>query len=316
VKSNLALSRKNLPIRRNRPDTTSSHESSPKKDVNLSVIIPTYNRASQLNNCLSFLFKQNYPLKKYEVIVIDDNSHDETPEVLSRYSAKYSNLKVIRNIKRKGPYYSRNLGVNLSKGEIVLFTDDDCTFSDDWLLEFEKAFRNGEISCVQGTQQYRGEFPSLEAEGKFYLKMLQKQRGLDTKNLAIRRKLILKYSFDEALGTMGDRELGVRLARNNIEVKYDPHFSVVHAPNHRFKDQITRAKLWGTDFAYLYENYGWKGSNPRLQYPFPMLLFFYLASFPYFLIRFRSLRGTIGFTSMLIVVGLYFKIAIRKTRAS
>lgn len=316
MRSILALTRKNSSIGRNRTDTTGLHELTTKKEINLSVIIPTYNRAYQLKNCLGFLFKQNYPLKKYEVIVIDDNSHDETPEVLSRYSVKYHNLRVVRNKKRKGPYYSRNLGVNLSKGEIVIFTDDDCIFPSDWLLKFEKALQNGKFSAVQGTQQYRGNFPSLEAEGEFYLKMLQKQKGLDTKNLAFRRNLIIKHGFDEALDTMGDRELGIRLASKHIEVKYDPHISVVHAPNHTFKDQITRAKLWGTDFAYLYENYGWKGGNPRFQYPFPMLFFFYLASFPYFLIKFRSIRGTIAFTSMLIVVGLYFKRAIRKTRAS
>lgn len=285
------------------------------EDVILSVVIPTFNRCYQLDNCLSFLFKQNYPSWKYEVIVVDDNSNDETPEVLSRYSINYRNLKIIRNKENKGPYYSRNLGAKRSKGEIVMFTDDDCMFPSNWLQQIEKAFQNQEVSCVQGTQQYRGKFPSLEPEGEFYLKMLKKKRGLDTKNLAIRRNLILKYCFNEEMRCAGDGELGLRLAVNHTRIIYDPKIWVVHAPTYSFKDHITRVKIWGTNYAYIHQIYGWTGSNPRFRYPFPLLFFFYLASFPYFLLKFRSLRGTIAFIATLLVQGLYFKISIMKTRA-
>lgn len=312
MKSILALTRKNSSIRRNRCASAGLCEFTSKDAVALSVVIPTYNRAYQLDSCLGLLFKQSYPRWKYEVIVVDDNSNDETPKVLGRYSMKYPNLKVIRNKENKGPYYSRNLGVSLSKGEIVIFTDSDCMFPSDWLLKMEKAFQDREVFCVQGTQEYRGKFAGLEAEGDLFLKMLQKLRGLDTKNLGIRRDLILKYRFDEACKVAGDRELGQRLAIDHIEVIYDPHISVVHSPTHSVRDQISRAKEWGKSYAYIYLKYGWKGSNPRFRYPFPLLFFFYLGSFPYFLLKLRSLRGTIAFTVMLLVVCFYFKISTRK----
>ena len=188
-------------------------------------------------------------------------------------------------------------------------------FPPNWLLRIEKVFQN-EVACVQGTQQYRGESPGLEPQGEFYLKMLQKKRGLDTKNLAVRRNLILKHKFDEAMRYAGDREFGVRLALNQIMVKYDPNIWVVHAPNYSFKNHISRVKNWGTDYAYIHQIYGWTYSNPRLRYPFPILFFFYLASSLYFLLKFRSFRGTIAFTLTLLVQALYFKISVRKKRTS
>ena len=180
-------------------------------------------------------------------------------------------------------------------------------FPSNWLSKIEKAFQNQEVSCVQGTQQYRGKIPSLEPEGEFYLKMLQKRRCLDAKNLAIRRSLILKYRFDETFERAGDRELGQRLTVNHIKIKYDPNIWVIHAANHSLKYQIKRAKNWGTNLAYIHKIYGWKSVNTKFRYPFPLLFFFYLASFPYILLKFRSLRGSLAFTSMLLIQALYFK---------
>ena len=164
--------------------------------------------------------------------------------MLHKYSKNYQNFTVIGNNQTKGPYYSRNLGAKYSKGEIVIFTDDDCLVPSDWISKIYEAFKNPTVSCVQGTQLFRGSFPSLEAEGKFYLKMLQKRTCFDTKNLAIRKSLFLKYKFDKRLKTGGDRELGKRMNLNNIKINYDPTICVIHAANHNFKNQIERAKNW------------------------------------------------------------------------
>jgi len=294
------------------PDKFSSNELSSIEDIHFSVVIPTYNRSHQLDQCLDFIFRQNYPLEKYEVTVVDDNSNDETTEILYKYSKNYQNFNIIRNKQRKGPYYSRNLGAKSSKGEVVIFTDDDCLVPSDWLSKVCKIFQNPSISCVQGTQLYRGKFPNLEAEGKCYLKSLQQRTCFDTKNLAIRKSLILEYRFDENFKTGGDRELGKRMKFNHIRIKYDPTICVIHTANHSFKHQIERAKSWGTSLAYIHKVHGWKGINPRFRYPILVLSIFYLASFPYYLIKHRSLRGSIAFISMLLVQGLYFKLSLGK----
>ncbi len=281
-------------------------------NIFLSVVIPTYNRACQLDNCLTSLFKQNYPWEKYEVIIINDNSNDETHKVTNKYSKKYSNVKVIKNKKNSGPYYGRNLGAKLSQGPIVVFTDDDCNFPLNWLTKIERSFQNQGISCVQGTQKYGGKDLSPEAEDEFYIEMLKKRNGLDTKNLAIRRDLILKHKFDERIRVTGDAELGLRLALKHVMIKYDSNIWVTHLSNYSFKGRILRAKNWGIDYAMIHRTYGWNSIDSRFRYPFPLLFFFYLGGSVYFLFKYRSFRKTIIFVLMLLIQALYFKISIKK----
>ena len=277
-----------------------------------SIVIPTYNRADQLVSCLDSLLKQSYPLQKCEVIVVDDNSKDETQEVLSRYSRKFPNLRVIRNKENKGPYYSRNLGVSLLKGEIVAFTDSDCILPFDWLLKIEKMFQDRKVLCLQGTQKYGGKFPGVEDEGEELLKRLQKRKGMDTKNLAIRRNLILKYRFDaeRSIGRGdrgGDSELGLRLNEDLVKILYAPHITVTHVPSRSFWETISRGKEWGEAYAKCYKKYGWKSVNPKFRYPLGILFFYYSGSFFYFLLKKRSLRGAIAAATMLLLSALHFK---------
>ena len=85
----------------------------------VSVIIPTYNRASTVSEAIESVLQQTYP--NVEVIVIDDGSKDNTQEVLRRYAGR------IRNIYQEnaGQMVARNRGIRESRGEIITFLDSD-----------------------------------------------------------------------------------------------------------------------------------------------------------------------------------------------
>ncbi len=92
----------------------------------VSVVVATFNGARTLEACLNALAILNYP--DYEVIVVDDGSTDNTPEIAARFqSARY-----IREPNR-GLSVARNTGIAAATGEIVAFTDDDCRPDEDWL---------------------------------------------------------------------------------------------------------------------------------------------------------------------------------------
>ncbi len=99
-----------------------------------SVIIPTYNRAKTLALTLDSVCHQTIPLEKYEVLVIDDGSIDNTREAVAEFMKQYSDYDIKYFYqKNAGPAKARNLGIKESKGEIIFFTDDDCTVPPNWM---------------------------------------------------------------------------------------------------------------------------------------------------------------------------------------
>jgi len=92
----------------------------------VSVVVASYNGSRTLPTCLESLRHLNYP--DYEVILVDDGSKDDTPEIAKRFPE----IRTIRQ-ENKGLSVARNVGIAAAKGEIVAFTDSDCRADEDWL---------------------------------------------------------------------------------------------------------------------------------------------------------------------------------------
>ena len=87
----------------------------------VSIIIPTYNRVELLEFTLLSLYKQNFPINKFEVIVVNDCSTDGTKNFLNDLTP--FDLVVINNKKNQGAAYSRNQGIK-SPGQTAYFLDE------------------------------------------------------------------------------------------------------------------------------------------------------------------------------------------------
>lgn len=110
--------------------------------IQVSVIIPTYNRAELLMQTLKSLMLQDYPKNQFEVIVVDNNSEDDTAQRISAFISNNRdnlNLKYTQE-KRQGDIYSRHSGAYNSEGNILLFTDDDATFDVNWISDVVQVF--------------------------------------------------------------------------------------------------------------------------------------------------------------------------------
>lgn len=95
----------------------------------ISVVIPTYNRDRTIERTIESVLKQTY--KNYEIIIVDDNSNDNTESIIKKYLEKYSFITYIKHDFNKGGAEARNTGVENSTGEIISFLDSD----DEWLEE-------------------------------------------------------------------------------------------------------------------------------------------------------------------------------------
>jgi len=99
-----------------------------------SVVIPTFNRATDLQRCLESLTKQTMSAMKYEIIVVNDGSTDTTKEKVENFRRQNQHIAVILlSQKNKGCAAARNAGIARAQGGVVFFTDDDCVVPGHWL---------------------------------------------------------------------------------------------------------------------------------------------------------------------------------------
>jgi len=99
----------------------------------VSVVIPTFNRKGELQHTLRAVFAQRYPADCFEVIVVDNSSHDGTGEMLSAFAVPAGSR--LRHVVKapEGPGPARDHGARLAEGEFVLFLDSDVALDERWL---------------------------------------------------------------------------------------------------------------------------------------------------------------------------------------
>ncbi|MBU1097119.1 MAG: glycosyltransferase [Bacteroidetes bacterium] len=114
--------------------------------LNFSIIIAAKNEANIIQALLSSLDQLNYPQDKFEIIIVNDNSTDDTAEIISSYASKNNNLKLIRsdssNIGKKS---ALTIGINNATFENLIITDADCTVQPKWLKYFSQKLNSCDI---------------------------------------------------------------------------------------------------------------------------------------------------------------------------
>jgi glycosyltransferase involved in cell wall biosynthesis len=180
----------------------------------VSVIMPTYNRATILPPAIATLLAQTYP--NWELVVVDDGSEDDTAEVLEAVTdPRVRSLRV----EHAGVGAARNAGLAAAEGSLVAYLDDDNAMHPGWLKSVVWAFeQRPEIEVIYGAividdfnRGLDGE-PALPiaALTPFDRERISEQNPADTSTIAHRAGLP-EARFDEALVTMADWDLLGRL---------------------------------------------------------------------------------------------------------
>jgi len=89
----------------------------------VSILLPTFNRGKIIGEAIEAIIHQNY--RDWELIVLDDNSSDNTAQISLEYAKKYPNIHHHHNRINLGQPGNRNIGISLSKGELIFFIEDD-----------------------------------------------------------------------------------------------------------------------------------------------------------------------------------------------
>jgi len=124
---------------------------SSEEDKKISVIIPTYNRPNELKRCLESIIKQT--IFPEEIIIIDDGN---LPEIPYKNELQTKGICCVYHKKaQKGLTKSRNLGIQLSSGDIILFFDDDVILEPDYIEQTKKFYENyfdSRLGGMEGSQ--------------------------------------------------------------------------------------------------------------------------------------------------------------------
>ncbi|MDL2081809.1 glycosyltransferase family A protein [Streptomyces sp. GXMU-J15] len=101
--------------------------------VKVSVIVPVYNPGTYIEDCVSSLLRQSLPPDEYEVIFVDDGSTDDTPARLDALAAEDPRVTVVHQENSGWSGKPRNVGIAASRGEYVMFVDNDDYLGDEAL---------------------------------------------------------------------------------------------------------------------------------------------------------------------------------------
>ncbi len=118
--------------------------------MKISVILSTYNRFKTLAITLQSLCQQETDGSfDYEIIVVDNNSQDQTKETIESFAKENSKIYYVFEPKQ-GISNARNAGINNATGEILSFTDDDVIVDSNWLTIFVKFFEEFQCDGIGG----------------------------------------------------------------------------------------------------------------------------------------------------------------------
>jgi len=199
--------------------------------MSVSIIIPTFNGASRIGNCLDALLKQTVG-RETEILVVNDGSTDNTAEVV----AGYSGVRLITQ-SNAGPAAARNRGALEARGTIILFTDDDCVPMPEWLAAMIEPFNDPDVVGVKGvycTRQRRvvARFVQIEYEDKYRLMAdLPHIDFIDTYSAGFRRDRFLEmngYDTSFPVACAEDVELSYRMSARGWKMKFVPSAIVCH----------------------------------------------------------------------------------------
>jgi cellulose synthase/poly-beta-1,6-N-acetylglucosamine synthase-like glycosyltransferase/lipopolysaccharide/colanic/teichoic acid biosynthesis glycosyltransferase len=288
------------------------------RGLRASVIIPAYNAAATLGECLDAALEQTVSRPDYEVIVVDDGSQDRTASV-----AEERGVRVIKQ-KNQGPAVARNAGAAVARGDVLVFTDADCVPETTWLAEMLRPFADAAVRAVKGAYRTRqrnlwARLSQVEFEER-YRKQARAESidFVDSYAAAFRRDVFEAVrGFDPTFpgANNEDVDLSYRMARRGYRMVFNPA-AVVYHRHPSSPMAYLRTKFWrGYWRVFVYKRYPSKmvadSYTPHNLKPQALLSLLFLASAVW-----ASLGGPLWVVALvtallLVAMGSFLRLAAR-----
>jgi glycosyltransferase involved in cell wall biosynthesis len=238
----------------------------PPEKVDISIVVPTFNRARMLRHALeSLAYQETEGAFTFEIVVVDDGSTDDTAVIIREAVEKYPELTwQYFHQEHRGVSVARNRGVASARGRWIAFFDDDQRAKSFWLAELYQTAVNKKVDCVDGavalelpeslpfdpgrkTRAFFGEKFFSKVAGPHFSK---DYRG--TGNIMIKKDLLAKVGgFDASLPVWEDTDLFWRLEKMGISAWFAPQALVYHLiPESRLDEAYLKKATYKGGFTY------------------------------------------------------------------
>lgn len=229
----------------------------------LSVIVPVYNDPVGIRDTLDSLTEQRDP-PRYEVVVVDNNSTDITPDVIKEFELAYPDTVFgCEEVDVQSSYAARNTGIKYSSGEILAFIDADVTVDSTWVTDVVSKFQDSSVDYLgcrvqmyvpDGEETIWARYDvAMGLPARYYLRS---KNFAPTCALAIRREVVEEVgTFDEKIVSGGDKEFGTRVSDNGFKMEYAPEIVVTHPARTSLRSLVKKARRIGTGQVQLWERH-------------------------------------------------------------
>ena len=186
----------------------------------ISIILPTFNRSHLLTSTIKNVMAQTF--LEYELIIINDNSSDNTEKIVEELQLKDQRIKYIRNDQNVGCAESRKIGYQQSNGELIVFLDDDDTWDQEKLMKQYHLLKHTNYDMVISDyyikQNEKLTYQNMEKFGKSFKNQILKAPGPFFQSIMITKKIIdeMHNPFDCNAVPSEDWNFFIELAKLNI----------------------------------------------------------------------------------------------------
>lgn len=228
--------------------------------IELSIVVCTHNRAALLTDCVDSLLNQTINKNRFEIIIVDNNSTDDTETIAIEIAKGNNNIKYLKE-KIVGYSAPRNCGWKNASGNIIAYIDDDEIAAPDWLESIEKAFQTEETPDIVGGI-YLIKYDKMPPD--WFIESMggnntNRQKGILNQrkdcylaggNIAFKKKVLEKLNgfsnnFNIKNGfllTGEDTDICQRAKNAGFKLFYDPDIKIYHRMNQNNYDIEIREK--------------------------------------------------------------------------
>ena len=221
-----------------------------------SIVVPVKNEAKVIGRVLESLTKLVYPVEKFEIVIIADDSVDGTIEICRDYASSYRNMKVFHRKRSMGKASALNYGIAHSDGDIIAVFDADSVPADNVLIKAAELFQDSKVAAVQGRIQSINALENMLTQFVAYEDAVWSEaflRGKEKLGLFVHLRGCCEFIRRDALESVGgfnekmmaeDIEISARFVEQGHRIKYSADIRTWQETPAKMKSFLTQRTRW------------------------------------------------------------------------